>query len=626
MEFFSEKYEITVIGAGHAGIEAALAAARLGASVLCICTSLDAVGNMPCNPSVGGTAKGQLVREADALGGEMGKAAEHACLQFRMLNRGKGPAVFSPRAQTDRMAYRAYMRSALESEKNLSLRQGEAASLRKTEDGWDIVLRGGAVYASKAVVLATGTYLKARTFTGDVTREMGPDGMAAATELSASLAALGLSLRRFKTGTPPRIDGRTVNYEELSPQFGDDEEEGFVFRQGKADFDNSLCCYLTYTNERTHEIIRESMDRSPLFNGTIDGTGPRYCPSIEVKVRNFPEKTRHQVFLEPCGKNTSEIYVQGLSTSLPEDVQINMLHTIKGLEHARMMRPGYAIEYDCLDPLCLGPTLCVKGHPGLFAAGQLCGSSGYEEAAAQGLIAGINAFLSVRGKEPFILKRSDGYIGTLIDDLVTRGTNEPYRMMTSRCEYRLVCRQDNADERLMKKGFELGLVSGERYNAMLHERELIEAEKKRLQTTFVPPRAATNEILEKCGTAPLDRNGASLAELIRRPQITYEDLAPIDPDRPPLSKRIRFIAETEIKYEGYIRRQTDDIAEQKRLEDMLLPEGLDYMTVITLRTEAREKLNAVRPGTLGQASRISGVSPADIGALMVYLNHMRDKK
>ena len=626
MEYFSGKFDIAVVGAGHAGIEAALAPARMGRSVLCVCTSLDAVGNMPCNPSVGGTAKGQLVRETDALGGEMGKAAEYACLQFRMLNRGKGPAVFSPRAQTDRMAYRAYMRHALEAEKNVTLRQGEAVSFERTETGWRLYLRGGAYYDVSALVFATGTYLKAKTFTGDVVREMGPDGLASADLLSASFTKLGLSLRRFKTGTPPRLDGRTINYEGLSEQNGDEDEDGFVFAENKAPLSNSQKCYLTYTNEKTHEIIRSALDRSPLYNGTIDGVGPRYCPSIEVKIVNFPDKERHQLFLEPCGKDSVEIYVQGLSTSLPEDVQLNMIHTIKGLENAAIMRPGYAIEYDCLDPLCLDASLSIKGFPGLYAAGQLCGSSGYEEAAAQGLIAGINAALFVSKKEPFTLKRSDGYIGTLIDDLVTRGTNEPYRMMTSRCEYRLVCRQDNADARLMEKGRELGLVSEKRLAETRAKEELVREEIRRCESTVLPPSQRLNDLLVSRGTSPIENNGATVAELIRRPQITYDCLSSVDEKRPDLPKMIRELVETEIKYAGYIKRQLGDIEQQKKMEEFILPEDVDYSSIITLRIEAREKLGAVRPRTLGQASRISGVSPADIGALTVWLSHREDKK
>ena len=626
MSYFSGHFDIIVVGAGHAGIEAALAPARMGLRTLCLCTSLDAVGNLPCNPSIGGTAKGQLVREIDALGGEMAKAAEHACLQFRMLNRGKGPAVFSPRAQSDRMAYRAYMRHALESEPNLSLRQGECAHICKLEDGsWQVDLHGEAYYTCSAIVLATGTYLRSTTYTGAVMRHMGPDGMYSADFLSDSLTELGLSLRRFKTGTPPRIDGRTVDYSKMVPQYGDEDEEGFVFKSGHQPLKNELCCYMTYTNRRTHEIIQAAMPRSPLYNGTIDGVGPRYCPSIEVKVRQFPDKERHQLFLEPCGLDSCEIYLQGLSTSLPEDTQLDMIHSIEGLENARIMRSGYAIEYDCIDPLHLTHALAVKNHPGLFAAGQLCGSSGYEEAAAQGLIAGINAAHYVQHKPPFVLQRADGYIGTLIDDLVTRGTNEPYRMMTSRCEYRLVCRQDNADWRLMEKGAGLGLVSAERVENMKLEQQLAETEMFRLTKTTVRPSPELSAMMESRGTTPIE-HACTLADLLRRPQLDYLCLAPFDPARPELTKRVWSLAETEIKYEGYIKRQKSDIEQQKKLENSPLPADIDYMSINTVRTEAREKLQQVRPETLGQASRISGVSPADIGALMVYLSHRGDKK
>ena len=626
MEYFSGKYDIAVVGAGHAGIEAALAPARMGCSVICFCTSLDAVGNMPCNPSIGGTAKGQLVREIDALGGEMGKAAENACLQFRMLNRGKGPAVFSPRAQADRMAYRIYMRKALESEKNLSLRQGEIVKIEQNGDDHRVFMRGGAYFDVKAVVLATGTYLKGKTFTGDVTAEMGPDGMYAATELTDSLRKIGLEIRRFKTGTPMRLDGRTIDFSVLEPQYGDENEEGFVFKEGETPLKNELCCYLTYTNEKTHEIIRASLDRSPLYNGSIDGIGPRYCPSIEVKIVNFPDKKRHQIFLEPCGANTREIYVQGLSTSLPEDVQVEMVHSVPGLENALLTRPGYAIEYDCINPLELDYSLQAKKCRGLFCAGQLCGSSGYEEAAAQGLVAGINAALYVKNEPPFVLARCDGYIGTLIDDLVTRGTNEPYRMMTSRCEYRLICRQDNADARLMDKGFALGLVSKQRLDRKNADIALVNAEKERLEATILPPNERTNAFLLANGTSTIEKNGASLADLLRRPQISYEALAELDDERPDLPRRVRNLVETEIKYAGYIRRQTDEIEQQRKLEDKVLPDNIEYMEINTLRIEARQKLDKIKPHTLGQASRISGVSPADVGALLVYLAHREEKR
>lgn len=624
MKFTAGEYEVAVIGAGHAGIEAALAAARLGCRTVCICTSLDAVGNMPCNPSVGGTAKGQLVREIDALGGEMGRAADAACLQFRMLNRGKGPAVFSPRSQSDRMAYRGYMRRALDSQPGLSLVQGECAEIL-LENGavCGVALTGGAVYRARAVILATGTYLRARTFVGEVTREIGPDGMYAACALSPCLEALGLTLRRFKTGTPARVDGRSLDFSAMEVQRGDAEADGFAFDR-QVPVCNDSVCYLTYTNEETHRVIRGALDRSPLYSGKIHGVGPRYCPSIEDKVVRFPDKPRHQLFLEPCGRDSNEYYVQGMSSSLPEDVQLAFLRTIRGLEQVRVMRPGYAIEYDCLDPQCLTRALAVKSVPGLYAAGQLCGSSGYEEAAGQGLVAGVNAVHWVRGKEPFILRRSDGYIGTLIDDLVTRGTNEPYRMMTSRSEYRLIARQDNADQRLTPYGVALGLVDPQRLADVEEKQRQTQAEIARLWQVTAPPSQAVNALLEACGTSPLERSGAKLAELLRRPQITYADLAPVDPQRPALSRSVQEQVEIAVKYEGYIRRQMQDIAEQQRMEDRALPGELDYLSIATLRIEARQKLDRVRPDTLGQASRISGVSPADIGALMVYLSHRED--
>ena len=626
MNYSAGTYDIAVVGAGHAGIEAALAAARMGSRVLCLCTCLDAVGNMPCNPSIGGTAKGQLVREIDALGGEMGRAADRTAIQFRMLNRGKGPAVFSPRAQNDRAAYRSVMKSALENCPNLLLRQGEAAEVLLDDAGAVCAVRltSGAVFSAKAVVLCTGTFLGGRTFMGDVVRDMGPDGLMAANELTGSLRALGLSIRRFKTGTPPRIAAGSVDLSALEPQDGDTNPQGFSFYSGVRPR-NSVRCYMTYTNERTHEIIRGALDRSPLFTGVIDGVGPRYCPSIEDKVVRFADKERHQLFLEPCGEHSGELYLQGLSTSLPEDVQVAMVRTIRGLEHAEIMRPGYAIEYDCIDPLCLDARLAVKAVPGLFAAGQLCGSSGYEEAAAQGLIAGINAHLFVRGELPFTLTRMDGYIGTLIDDLVTKGTNEPYRMMTSRSEYRLICRQDNADLRLMEKGLALGLVSPERAERARQKARLTELELKRLQKTIAPPSQAVNDFLASHKTSPLALRGASLLELLRRPELSYDALAAIDPGRPDIPSDVAEQVEIAVKYEGYIRRQERDIADMQRMESRTLPEGLDYLSMTLLRTEARQKLDRIRPRTLGQAGRISGVSPADVAALMVILSQMEEK-
>ncbi len=620
---YAGQYDIAVIGAGHAGIEAALAAARLGCKVVCLCTCLDAVGNMPCNPSIGGTAKGQLVREIDALGGEMARAADAACIQFRMLNRGKGPAVYSPRAQVDRMAYRAYMKAALEKCPNLTLMQGEAAELM-TEDGAvsGVRLATGLAFHIKAAVMATGTYLKAETFAGLYKRASGPDGMLPATELSDCLLNMGLPLRRFKTGTPARLDGDTIDYSRMTVQPGEREGEGFAF--GGVCPEPRAVCHLLYTNEKTHAIIRAALDRSPLFTGVIEGVGPRYCPSIEDKVVRFPEKTRHQLFLEPCGLNTREVYLQGLSTSRPEDVQLAMLRSIEGLEHVQVMRFGYAIEYDCLDPLCLDATLAVKNVRGLYAAGQLCGSSGYEEAAGQGLVAGVNAAHYVLHKYPFILKRTDGYIGTLIDDLVTKGTNEPYRMMTSRSEYRLTSRQDNADRRLMGYGLALGLVSQQRYDNMEYKYRLASDELARLKRTVAAPDERVNGLLERCGTTPI-ASGASLYDLLKRPQVSYQALAEIDPARPALPRESAEQVEIEVKYEGYIRRGLRDVEEQKRLEERLLPDNLDYLSIPLLRVEARQKLQAIRPRTLGQAGRISGVSPADVGGLIVWLSTHGEK-
>ena len=626
LDFYSGQYDIVVVGAGHAGIEAALAAARLGSRTLCLCTSLEGIGNMPCNPSIGGTAKGQLVREIDALGGEMARAADATCLQFRMLNRGKGPAVYSPRAQSDRMAYRAYMRRVMEHCDNLDLAQGECAEILTDETGAvsGVRLVGGGRYDCKAVVLATGTFLGAKTFTGEVVRAMGPDGMHSADSLTENLRSLGMELRRFKTGTPARVSGKSLDFSKMSPQPGDPGEVGFAFDRTE-EAANLVTCWLTYTTEETHEIIRSALHRSPLYCGEIVGTGPRYCPSIEDKVVRFPEKNRHQLFLEPCGADSDEYYVQGMSSSLPEDIQRAFLRTIPGLEQVHILRPGYAIEYDCIDPLQLDHTLAFRKVPGLYCAGQLCGSSGYEEAAAQGLVAGINAALRLQDKPPFTLKRRDGYIGTLIDDLVTRGTNEPYRMMTSRSEYRLVCRQDNADARLMPQGHAVGLVSDERLAAMETRQAQIKQETTRLEKTVAPPSEETNAFLTAHGTSPIALRGASLADLLRRPELSYDDLAGIDPTRPALPRPVTEQVEVGIKYEGYIRRQLKDIEEQRRLEDSPLPPDIDYLSIRTLRTEARQKLQAVRPETLGQAGRISGVSPADVGALMVYLSHREEQ-
>ncbi len=593
--------EVAVIGAGHAGIEAALAAARLGCDTVCFTLSLDMVGNMPCNPAIGGTGKGQLVRELDALGGEMGKAADKACIQYRMLNTGKGAAVRSLRAQADRRLYQAVMKRTLEEQENLRVKQAEIVDIG-VEDGHivSVTTDKGAVWRVSAVVVASGTYLRGRTITGECVRESGPDNMAAANALGLRLGELGLAMRRFKTGTPPRINARTVDFSRMELQNGDSEAEPFSFST-ETPPENRAVCYLTYTNEETHRILRESLDRSPLYNGTISGVGPRYCPSIETKIVTFPDKQRHPLFIEPMGLDTRELYVQGFSSSLPEDVQDRALRTIAGLEKAEMTRAAYAIEYDCVDPTELYPTLETKKIAGLYGAGQFNGSSGYEEAAAQGLIAGINAARHVRGQESFILRRDQGYIGALIDDLVTKGTEEPYRMMTSRSEYRLVQRQDNADERLIPLGYALGLVSEEQYRRTEEKYAAVRREIERLEHT-------------------------RLYELLKRPENSYDSLAPLDPERPALPRDVRREVEICVKYAGYIRRQEREIAEFRRMEDRRIPPDIDYEAVQGLRTEARQKLAHIRPESFGRAGRISGVSPADITALMIWVEKKEWKR
>ena len=618
MVFDAGQYDVAVIGAGHAGIEAALAAARLGCRVVIFTINLDWVGNMPCNPSIGGTAKGHLVREIDALGGEMGRAADANLLQSRMLNRGKGPAVHSLRAQIDRRAYSATMKHTLERTPGLDIRQAEIVSMERARGEWRLTTRLGARYAAAAAVLATGTFLKGRIFVGDVSYEGGPDGMFAATALTDSLVRLGVSLRRFKTGTPARVLRSSIDFTGLERQPGDEPVVPFSF-ETREQLHNLLDCHITWTTAQTKQVILDNLHRSPLYGGKIEGIGPRYCPSIEDKIVRFADKERHQVFIEPCGANTEEMYLQGLSSSLPEDVQLKLLRTIPGLERVQVMRPAYAIEYDCCDPLQLDATLEFLDLPGLYGAGQFNGSSGYEEAAAQGLVAGVNAALKIQGRPPMRLDRASSYIGTLVDDLVTKGCTDPYRMMTSRSEYRLVLRQDNADERLTPVGREAGLVDDTRWAHFCARKEAKRAERRRLETTVLPPTQAVNDRLVSCGTAPLC-SGARLSELLRRPQLDYAALAPLDSGRPPLEPLVREQVEVEFKYEGYIRRQQAAIDEMRRLENRLLPPDIDYTTITGLRKEAQEKLGRVRPRSVGQASRISGVSPADISVLIVWLS------
>ena len=617
-KYAAGEYDVAVIGGGHAGIEAALAAARLGCKAIMFTISVDWIGNMPCNPSIGGTAKGHLVREIDALGGEMGKAADKNTLQSRMLNRGKGPAVHSLRAQIDRRAYSGYMKHTVELQENLDVKQCEITDIYVDNGIWHCITKLGADFSCRTVVLATGTFLAGRVYVGEVNYPSGPDGNFPATDLSFALKKLGLPLRRFKTGTPARVLKSSIDFSNTEVQEGDETVTPFSFSTDTPP-ENTVVCHMAYTNDETKRVILENINRSPLYAGVIEGVGPRYCPSIEDKIVRFADKKRHQFFIEPCGAETEEMYLQGMSSSLPEEVQTAFYKTIPCLKNVKIIRNAYAIEYDCIDPLAMRATLEMKNYPGLYGAGQFNGSSGYEEAAAQGLVAGINAALKVKGNKPLVLSRASSYIGTLIDDLVTKGCSDPYRMMTSRSEYRLLLRQDNADERLMPIGHKLGLINDDTYSAYLKREEQKNAEIGRLNTVFLAPGEEINALLESAGTAPLS-TGIRLSELIKRPQVSYDMLAPFDKERPPLSHSVREKVEVEIKYEGYIARQKAQVNEMLRLEGKKIPENIDYNDVYGLRLEAREKLDKVRPADIGQASRISGVSPADVSVLLIYLS------
>lgn len=621
MEYFAGEYDVIVIGAGHAGIEACLASARLGCKTAVFTINLDWVGNMPCNPSIGGTSKGHLVREIDALGGEMGKAADKYSLQSRMLNLGKGPAVHSLRAQIDRREYSAGMKHTLELQENLDIRQGEITDIMKTEDGlWQVKTKLEALFTCKAVIIATGTFLGGRIYIGDISYESGPDGMFPSTALADSLKKLNIPLRRFKTGTPSRVNRQSIDFSKMDVQYGDEETVAFSFDTNEAP-KNKVCCHITYTNDKTKQIILDNLHRSPMYSGKIEGKGPRYCPSFEDKIVRFADKERHQLFIEPCGLNTEEMYLQGLSSSLPEDVQLAFIHTIPGLENAQVMRTAYAIEYDCVDPTALKATLEFNDIQGLYGAGQFNGSSGYEEAAAQGLVAGINAALKIKGKEPLVLDRGGSYIGTLIDDLVTKGCTDPYRMMTSRSEYRLVLRQDNADTRLTPTGYKIGLISQSRYDKFVYKEKCVNEELNRIKEKSIPLTDKLQQILIECGTAPLQR-GCKMIELIKRPQIKYSDLTELDDTRPELPREVFEQVEIAVKYEGYIKRQEQQIKEMRRIENKKIPETIDYSSLKGLRLEAVEKLSKIRPENLGQASRISGVNPADIAALNIILESL----